>query len=421
MSLLDKVLSRQPSRTEFAQKIIRAFREAGIEQVEPSESEFSLKLGGGSTVFLSNVYANYCRVKRSLRETVISEFVTAAASIPALPVIPSDFAMVKPSLMPVLRDAASFSIESLMNRKNGRGAAPSVPPFGGGDLVTVDPGMGELTKPLAGGLVVGLAYDTEHTITSIDRDHFEKWGISLEEAFKAAKDNLWEKTDPGRFAGEGGVYSGEWHDSYDSSRMLLTEVIYRLSVDGDPVAFVPNRDQLWVTGTNNLAGLTALLKAGAESHFKQGHPLSPDLYVLLDGTWKLYVPEDQSLRNLLLPLKRQRDAIDYSQQQGLLNDIHKLEEIDLFVASYKIFEREDGSSYSACIWSNGIDSLLPQAENIAFLVDLEGKDHFVVPWDAAVSVVGSLLEQEPSLMPIRYRVRQFPNAEQLIELRKFAV
>jgi len=421
MSLLDKVLSRQPSRAEFAQKIIRAFREAGIEQVEPAEGDFSLKLGGGSTIFLGSVYANYCRVKRSLRETVISEFVAAAASIPALSVIPSDFAMVKPSLMPVLRGAASFSIESLMNRKNGRGAAPCALPLGGGDMVTVDPGMGELTKPLAGGLVVGLAYDTERTITSIYRDHFEKWGVSLEEAFKAAKDNLWEKTDPNRFAGQNGVYHGEWADSYDSSRMLLTEVIYRLSVDGDPVAFVPNRDQLWVTGTNDVAGLTALLKAGAESHFKQGHPLSPDLYVLLDGTWKLYVPEDQSLRDLLLPIKRQRDAIDYSQQQGLLNDIHKLEEIDIFVAGYKIFEREDGTAYSACIWTNGIDSLLPQAENIAFLADLEGKDHFVVPWDAAVSVVGSLLEQEPGLMPIRYRVRQFPNAEQQARLRKLAM
>jgi len=139
MSLLDKVLSRQPSRAEFAQKIIRAFREAGIEQVEPAEGDFSLKLGGGSTIFLGSVYANYCRVKRSLRETVISEFVAAAASIPALPVSPSDFAMVKPSLMPVLRGAASFSIESLMNRKNGRGAASCALPLGGGDMVTVDP------------------------------------------------------------------------------------------------------------------------------------------------------------------------------------------------------------------------------------------------------------------------------------------
>jgi hypothetical protein len=108
--------------------------------------------------------------------------------------------------------------------------------------------------------------------------------VSLEEAFKAAKENLWEKTDPARLAAQGGgIYCGQWGDSYDSSRILFTELIYRLSVDGDPVAFVPNRDQFWVTGTDNLAGLAAILKGGVQSHFKQGHPLSPDLYVLVDG------------------------------------------------------------------------------------------------------------------------------------------
>jgi hypothetical protein len=405
MSLLDKVFSGKPDRADFTQKVIRAFREAGIEKVEPSESDFALKVGDGATVFLGNVYSNYCTASRSVRKKVISEFVSAAASIPKLPSIPSDFASAKLSLMPVIREASYFSMGQLMNRKMGRN----------------DPGSDVLAKDLAGGLVVGLAYDTERNITSINCEHFEEWGVSLEEAFKTAKDNLWERTDPGRFAGEGGVYWGEWHDSYDSSRMLLTEVIYRLSVDGDPVAFVPNRDQLWITGTNNLAGLTALLKAGAESHFKQGHPLSPDLYVLLDGTWKLYLPEERSLRDLLLPIKRQRDAIDYTQQQGLLNEVHKVEDTDIFVASYKIFQREDGSAYSACIWTNGIDSLLPQAENIAFLVDLEGKDHFVVPWEAAVSVVGSLMEQEPGLVPVRYRVREFPDAEQQARLRKLAL
>jgi hypothetical protein len=98
-----------------------------------------------------------------------------------------------------------------------------------------------------------------------------------------------------------------------------------------------------------------------------------------------------------------------------------VENIDIFVASYKIFEQAGGIVYSACIWTNGIDSLLPRAENIAFLVDLEGKDHFVVPWEAAVSVVGSLMEQEADLMPPRYRVRQFPNAEQIAKLRKLAL
>jgi uncharacterized protein YtpQ (UPF0354 family) len=405
MSFLDKVFSGKPSRADFAQMVIQAFHKAGIEKVDRSEGDFSLKVGDGATVFLGNVYANYCSASRSERQSLIAEFVAAAASIPGLPSIPSDFASVKPSLMPVIRDASYFSMVRLMNSKNGKD----------------DPGVEVLVKHLAGGLVVGLAYDTELNITSINRNSFEQWGVSLEEAFKTAKDNLWERTDPERIAGQAGVYWGQWADSYDSSRILLTELIYRLSVDGDPVAFVPNRDQFWVTGTNDLAGLTAILKGGAESHFKQGHPLSPDLYVLVDGTWKVFVPEDQSLRDLWMTIKRQRDALDYSQQQELLNEIHEIQKIDVFVASYKIYERKDGSAYSACVWSNGVDSSLPQAENIAFLVDIENQEHFMVPWEAAASVVGSLLEQEADLTPVRYRARHFPSAEQLGRLRQLAV
>jgi hypothetical protein len=389
--------------------MIRALHQAGInkDKIDQSESDFSLKLPGGTTFFLGNVYANFCNAPRSRRQAIVAEFVTAAASIPELPSIPSDFAAVKPSLMPVIRDAAYFSMIQLLNRKNGN--------------TKDDPGLDVVLKNLAGGLVVGLAYDTERNITSINRDFFEKWGVSLEEAFKVAKENLWEKTDPNRLAGQGGVYRGEWADSYDSSRILLTELIYRLSVDGDPVAFVPNRDLLWVTGTNNSAGLAALLKGGLESHFKMGHPLSPDLYVLVDGTWKVHVPEDKSLREMWMKIKRQRDAIDYSQQQKLLNEIHEKEDIDIFVASYKIYERKDGFAYSACVWTNGIDSSLPRSENIAFMTDVENPDYFVVPWEAATSVVGDLLELEPDLAPVRYRARQFPSEEQLARLRPLAI
>jgi hypothetical protein len=404
MSILDKVFSGKPDRADFAQMVTRAFQEAGIEKVAPVENDFALRVGDEATVFLGNLYSNYCAASRSVRRAVLAEFVAAAASIPSLPSIPSDFASARPSLMPVIRDAAYYSMTHLMNRKIGK----------------ADPAFDVVVKDLVAGLVVGLAYDTERNITSLNREHFDPWGVSLDEAFKAAKENLWEKTDPARFAGRDGVYWGEWHDSYDSSRILLTEVIYRLSVDGDPVAFVPNRDQLWVTGANNVAGLAALLKTGMENHFKHGHPVSPDLYVLVDGTWKLYVPEDQSLRNLLLPMKRQRDAIDYSEQQALLNDIHKIEDVDIFVSSYKIYEKKDGTAYSACVWTNGIDSSLPKAENIAFLVDQEGKEHYIVPWDAAVSVVGDLLEKEADLTPVRYRVRDFPSAQQMSRLRRFA-
>ncbi len=405
MSIIDKVFSGKPSRPDFAEMIVRALHQAGIEKVDQSESDFSLKLEGGATIFLGNVYANFCGAPRKARQSIVSEFVAAAASLPQLSSLPSDFAAVKPSLMPVIRDAAYFSMVRLMNRKNG----------------IDDPDPEVVLKNLAGGLVVGLAYDTERNIASIGRISFEQWSVSIDEAYKAAKENLWEKTDPNRLTGQGGVYWSEWNDSYDSSRILLTELIYRLSLDGDPVAFVPNRDHLVVTGTNNSPGLEAILKRGLESHFKQGHPLSPDLYVLEDGTWKVHVPEDKSLREMWMKIKRQRDAIDYAQQQKLLNEIHEIEDIDIFVASYKIYERKDGFAYSACVWTDGIDSSLPRSENIAFMANPENPEYFVVPWEAAASVVGDLLELEPDLMPVRYRARQFPNEEQLARLRPLAI
>jgi len=405
VSVLDKFFSRKPNQPDFAEAVIRAFKKAGVENVEAVEGEFALKVGDGkSTIYLSNVYANYCSAPRSRRPSVVAEFVTAAVALPTLPAVPTDYGEVKPALMPAIRDAAYFSIFRLMQRKGGKN----------------DAGHEVVTKPFVGGLVIGLAYDTERNITSVNHESFAKWGVSLDDVFKTARENLWEKTDPAKLAGEGGVYWSQWGDSYDSSRILLTELIYRLSVDGDPVAFVPNRNELWVTGTNNSAGIRGILKQGKESHFQKGHPLSPDLYVLVDGVWKEYVPADPALRELWLALRRHREAIDYAQQQELLNAIHEKEKIDLFVASYKIYERKDGTAYAACVWSNGIDSSLPRAEHIVFMVDVEAKDFFTVPWDAAVAVVGNLLEPEAELVPARYRARQFPGSEQIAELRKLA-
>lgn len=402
MSLLDKVFSRKPSQREFAGRVIRAFEESGLRSLEYREEEFALKIAGrDATIFLHNSYANFCSVPSRERQSVVAKLVAGFTSVPG---IPNDFATAKLGLMPVVRDAAYYGLTELLYRKN----------------ATRDPDLEVQSKPFVSGLVVGLAYDAEHSITSVNRKRLDEWGVALNEAFAVAKDNLWEKTDPKHLVGQGGVYWGQWGDSYDSSRILLTELIYRLSVDGDPVALVPNRDALLVTGTNNLAGLSTILKAGAESHFNQGHPISPDLYVLVDGVWSVYVPEDPSLREIWLATRRRRHALDYTQQKKLLDELHQQQQIDIFVASYTVYKRNDGTVYSACVWSNGVDSTLPQAESIAFVVSVENKDMFVVPWDAAIPVVGNLLEEEPELMPVRYRARQFPSNEQIAQLRQLA-
>ena len=59
MTFLDKVFSGKPSRPDFTEMMIQAFQKAGIETADQSESDFSLKLASGGTVFLGNVYAMF--------------------------------------------------------------------------------------------------------------------------------------------------------------------------------------------------------------------------------------------------------------------------------------------------------------------------------------------------------------------------
>ena len=400
MGFLDRVFAKKKvSQREFAGIVSEAFRESGVANLEFRESEFALKIPGkDSTIFLHNSYSSFCGAPKKERAAIVTRLV---ASFTSLPEIPKSFAAAKPNLMPVVRDAAYYSLSRLLTRKH----------------KSDDTELEWQSEKFASGLILGLAYDTEHSITSINQKQLTEWGVELKEAFAAAKDNLWEKTDPSKMVGQNGVYVAQWHDSYDSSRMMLTELIYRLQVDGDPVAFVPNRDAFWVTGKDNVAGLRTIMKIGSESHFKLGHSLSPDLYVLVDGKWVLYIPEDAEVKAQWLATRRRRNYLDYDQQKKLIDQIHDQTGEDYFVASFTVFERPDKKEWSACVWTNGVDSSLPKADAIGFVVDAENRDMFVVPWERATEIVGGLMQEEADLVPVRYRVRGFPAPDQVKQLR----
>src|SRR6185312_753509 len=116
-------------------------------------------------------------------------------------------------------------------------------------------------------------------------------------------------------------------------------------------------------------------------------------------------------------LKRHRQALDYKQQKEALDAIHKADGTDVFVASYLIFTQKDASEYSMCVWTKGIDSLLPKTEHISFLIDKDAKEYVTQPWERAFPVVASLMEKEEGVLPERYRVRSFPTEEQIARLR----
>lgn len=406
MSLLDRLFKRNITQEAFAQKMLDALSRAGLKDMQYNAEDFCIVLEGGKNkIYLNNIYTDYNRLSGKARDEHFSRFILGSVDRPS---IPEDFAAARTQLMPIVRDPAYHQLFRLRLIKEG----------GDGSKLKF------LSRPLVEGLEMALAYDMKHGIASVGSESLEKWGVGLEEALVAAKDNLRDQTlDSGMAEIKQGVYLSKWGDSYESSRLLLTDFIYRLQVYGEPVAFVPNRDTLWITGSRDTEGLTAILAQGREQHFNSGHPLSPNLYILLNGEWRLYIPEDAALRGTCLDLKRDRDAIDYHQQKECLDAIHEREKKDLFVAKYQIYEHKmEGQTtkrISTCAWSPA-DALLPRAENITFVLETSSqkKDIFTVPWEAAVQIAGDHMQEEPDMYPRRYRTRTLPSEAQIAELRK---
>ena len=149
--------------------------------------------------------------------TNVSRCLTHFTGCTAKSEIPNDDAAARPNLMPIVRDASYSSLVALHLRSRGTEYEPS------------------LFAPITDGLVVSLAYDTEHSIMQVNQETFDRWGIPFDEALAAATVNLRDRTDTRLLVETGtGSFRSRWGDSYDSARILLTDLIYRLPLDGDP-------------------------------------------------------------------------------------------------------------------------------------------------------------------------------------------
>jgi hypothetical protein len=340
---------------------------------------------------LENVYKEYCARRAEERETMLSKIVQAALIRHKPP--PKDWEDAKPDVMPAVRSRGMFEMLWLEHRAPGGQKRPDLPSFGIGDH-----------------LLAVLVYDLPAATQTLSDQQLDDWGVSFYEAMEVAKENLAAiqmsiaKTGDGFYA----VLTG---DSYDSSRLLLMELVQELEVRGDPIAMVPHRDVLLITGSDDLDGL-GLMSQLAEAAFEHPRYLSC-LPLRLQGTeWESWMPpwdNPHFATYRLLEVKSM--AGKYERQAELLNAIHAKEGTKLYVGKYRTAESNPGMIVSYCFWVYGRDTLLPKTHKL-FLARhgqgvLAGGD-----WDRVQEVVGDLLE-ETDLYPARYRVRGFPTPEQL--------
>ncbi len=198
-------------------------------------------------------------------------------------------------------------------------------------------------------------------------------------------------------------------DDRSPSFLLLTDIVRLWDVRGDAIAMVPNRDTLFIAGSDDDRGLEQMLRiATAAEEFPR--PIS-GIALRLDGdTWVPWMPrESHALYHGFKELQLRSLEVAYDAQQELLEDNAE----DVFIAPFFFARRPDRTTTSVTIWPVIGESMLPKAEIIAFKSHGTGPaSTSSVTWQGAASVVGNLMEPL-DMYPPRFRVREFPSAEQL--------
>jgi hypothetical protein len=132
-------------------------------------------------------------------------------------------------------------------------------------------------------------------------------------------------------------------------------------------------------------------------------------------------PEGHRYRNRFVELRMQTDAGNYDEQKSVLEEHAQARGDDVFVASVLVMtDGETGESASLCTWTDGVPTMLPRADQIAFVTPGETEEEtriMRVPWDHAATVMRDAMQPQ-GLVPERWRVDRFPSEQEQAELRR---
>ena len=403
MGFLDRLLGA-PTMDKLARDVTRALRERDAQelQVDLAQGEMRFRLHGGEMkLYLGNLLHDLQRCPRARRPALLQRFLDGMLSPDDA--IPARYADARPRLMPVVRRRDDIGIVALSASE-----------------ATDDPAkrFRPATKPLAGELVIALVCDRPTSMAYVNEHELPNWQVTFEQALADALDNLRGLPEHGGWQQIGhGVWSGEWGDAYDSSRILLPDLIHRVGVR-DPVVAVPFRNALMLTSAGNEAGIALMAQVIGEHLEDTQRWLSFQLLRLENTQWLPHAPlvavDDWHLLNL-----RNQAAVHESQKE-LLDALHAKRGTDLWVASWQMLRRDDLGTLSYAVWSETVDTLLPHAEFIVFKPAGDADGELLVAWADAIGVVGELMEATEHL-PERLRVRRFPDAAQVARLRALAI
>jgi hypothetical protein len=376
MGLWDWLTGRMTPQA-FARLATSTLRDAGEQRpIRYLEDDFALVVGdqGLPRYNLGNAYHAYQRAGRAQRKQILH----ACFGLRDLPEIPEHLADARAALLPVVRGRAESTLMHLQREALAQ------------DEDAVPPG-----RLLGAERYVRVAFDSEHRIAGIGADTLKRWGLTLEDALRIALDNLRDRS-PERYEQIApGLWAGGWHDAYDCSRLLLTDQVYRLRLSGRPVALIPAREDLLVTGENDIVAQRTMLQLALKRIDENPRTCAAEMLVLDDGRWQPWTPTDPEVAFAQRNLARRIDAGDYATLKRHLEKLHQTRGTDVHIGNYSLLQVVgDNRLLSYVTWIDGVDSVLPRADRFAYFAqpptDAESAPVFVT-WDDAQLILDSAL------------------------------
>lgn len=151
--------------------------------------------------------------------------------------------------------------------------------------VGAEGGVGLVYDDLNDDLVVVYAEDAPNSLSYFSPVELQKAGIVREGLRQLAAENLLRILPQIERRGENGMYQIQAGGDFESSLLAIGSMWRKESFDvkGDFVFAVPAAGVLFVTGSEDPAGIASVRKLAAESYKRSPQKLSPKLFVLREG------------------------------------------------------------------------------------------------------------------------------------------
>ncbi|MCO6044838.1 hypothetical protein NG895_13075 [Aeoliella sp. ICT_H6.2] len=398
MGLLDAFGAKTP-QDKFAEMLLDRLKQGGeTRQVSYDAESFTLcRDEDDQTFYLGNAFAEYERASEEDRENVVRVFLSTWFTSQFE--LPKAFDDAKADVLVTVRDRSYFEVDIPLCS----------------DQLSLAEGL--IYSEFAECLAIAPVYDMPTSIRSLSEEDLAAWDVTLFEVIEVARQNLREMTQQCAQMGELYVFSSG--DSHDAARILLTDVIEMLDVRGAPVAMVPNRELLLVTGEDNGEALETMV-AMAQQGLEHERRISSAAFRLSQGLWSPWLPEpDHPLRSAFELLRVQGVMADYERQEELFRKRAEAGDESTFLSRYSAMQGEDGVVRSYTIWPAAMPARLPRVDYIMFMASDENgmPKHLAAAarWEEVERVAGHLMTAE-DCYPARYRVDGFPDQQVLEDL-----